>query len=82
MKWFNMFLPCVIESPVQVCLPRSIGQKVMIHLDPANCGQITYTGIQGIYKLFNDTLVSSQVHFNHLYKYVCLKNIGQNGVIQ
>jgi hypothetical protein len=45
MEWFIKFLPSVIESLVQVCLPRSIGQKGMIHLVPAKCGQITCTGM-------------------------------------
>jgi hypothetical protein len=39
-----MFLPSVIQSPVQVCQPWRIGQERMIHLYPANCGQITCTG--------------------------------------
>jgi len=45
-----MFLPSVFKSPVQVCLPWSIDQKGVIHLDPANFGQISCTGIHRIGK--------------------------------
>jgi hypothetical protein len=37
------FLPSVIKSLAQVCRPNSIGQKAMIHKDPAKFEQITYT---------------------------------------
>jgi hypothetical protein len=46
-----------MESLVQVCLPRSIGQKGMIYLVPANCDQITIASICE----WNDILSTCQI---------------------
>ena len=40
-----MFLPSVINSPVQVCLPKNIGHNGLMHLVPAKCDKITCTSI-------------------------------------
>ena len=38
----------MIESLVQVILPKSIGENVMVHVVPAKCDQITCTSMSAL----------------------------------
>ena len=60
---FLKFLPSVMESLVQVCLPRSTGQKGVIHVVPASCIQITFTSMSAEehWSELNDTLIPFHV---------------------
>jgi hypothetical protein len=75
MEWYIKFLPSVIESLAQVCLPRSIGMIGVIYWVPVKCNLITCTSMAARYRWpqWNDTLSSYEVWSNQLYKYVCLR---------
>jgi len=45
MELYIKFLTSVNKSLVQVCLPKSFGQKGMIYYVPAECEQNTCTGM-------------------------------------
>jgi hypothetical protein len=50
MERYIKFLRSVTILHVQVCLPRSIVQKGMLHLVPAKCDQITCTSMSAYEK--------------------------------
>jgi len=69
-----------MESLVQVCLPKSIGENGMIHYVPAECDQITCSGMsaQNHRPEWNDTINSCLECLVQL----CLpQGVGQNGMI-